>query len=63
MTYEAIRAGAKVREVPIRFVDRVEGESKMSTFIVVEALVLVTWWALQRAMGEARRLVGSSDRG
>ena len=63
MTYEAIRAGAKVREVPIRFVDRVEGESKMSTFIVVEALVLVTWWALQRAMGEARRLVGSSNRG
>ncbi len=59
MTYEAIRAGARVREVPIRFVDRVEGESKMSSHIVVEALVLVTWWGLQRAMGELRRLVRS----
>ena len=48
MTYQAIRAGATVVEVPIRFVDRVEGESKMSTFIVVEALGLVTWWGGQR---------------
>ena len=34
--------GPPVVEVPIRFVDRVEGESKMSAFIVVEALGLVT---------------------
>ena len=38
-------------EVPIRFVDRVEGESKMSTTIVVEALGLVTWWGLLRVVG------------
>jgi glycosyltransferase involved in cell wall biosynthesis len=50
MTYEAKRAGAEVVEVPIRFVDRVDGESKMSTFIVVEALALVTWWGLQRVL-------------
>ncbi|MBV8463447.1 MAG: hypothetical protein JO368_09140, partial [Acidimicrobiales bacterium] len=49
------RAGAAVREVPIRFVDRVEGESKMSTFIVVEALTLVTWWGALRAAGALRR--------
>jgi dolichol-phosphate mannosyltransferase len=48
MTYQAKRAGASIIEVPIRFVDRVEGESKMSTIIVVEALGLVTWWGLQR---------------
>jgi dolichol-phosphate mannosyltransferase len=48
MTYRAKRAGASIIEVPIRFVDRVEGESKMSTIIVVEALGLVTWWGLQR---------------
>jgi dolichol-phosphate mannosyltransferase len=48
MTYATRRAGGKVKEVPIRFVDRVEGESKMSTSIVVEALGLVTWWGLQR---------------
>ena len=39
MTYRAIGVGAKVTEVPIRFVDRELGTSKMSTFTVVEALV------------------------
>jgi len=48
MTYRARQAGAKVTEVPIRFVDRALGTSKMSTFTVVEALVLVTWWAVLR---------------
>ncbi len=48
MTYRAKRAGAAVVEVPIRFIDRVDGESKMSMVIVVEALALVTWWGLQR---------------
>jgi dolichol-phosphate mannosyltransferase len=54
MTYEARRAGATVVEVPIRFVDRVEGESKMSTIIVVEALGLVTWWGLKRMAENVR---------
>jgi dolichol-phosphate mannosyltransferase len=54
MTYEAKRAGAEVVEVPIRFVDRVDGESKMSTIIVVEALALVTWWGLLRAVETLR---------
>lgn len=51
MTYQARRAGASVAEVPIRFVDRVDGRSKMSTTIVVEAFGLVTWWGLQRLLG------------
>ncbi len=54
MTYQAKRSGATVIEVPIRFVDRVDGESKMSTFIVVEALGLVTWWGLQRLVASLR---------
>jgi dolichol-phosphate mannosyltransferase len=37
-TYRAVRAGARVREVPIRFRDRQAGTSKMSSRIVVEAL-------------------------
>ena len=49
MTYRAKQAGASIVEVPIRFVDRVAGESKMSSAIVVEALGLVTWWGLGRA--------------
>ncbi|MHB1712666.1 MAG: polyprenol monophosphomannose synthase [Acidimicrobiales bacterium] len=55
MTYRAKRAGALMVEVPIRFNDRSEGESKMSAFIVVEALGLVTWWGLQRAVAGFRR--------
>jgi dolichol-phosphate mannosyltransferase len=35
-TYRALRKGFRVREVPITFVDRVEGGSKMSRAIVVE---------------------------
>ncbi|MHB8218890.1 MAG: polyprenol monophosphomannose synthase [Acidimicrobiales bacterium] len=48
MTYEAKRAGASIVEIPIRFVDRVAGESKMSSAIVVEALGLVTLWGATR---------------
>ena len=55
MTYESRKVGASILEVPIRFVDRVEGESKMSTFIVVEALGLVTLWGIQRLFGGFRR--------
>ena len=54
MTYAARRAGAPILEVPISFVDRVEGESKMSAFIVFEALGLVTLWGLQRLVGSRR---------
>ena len=55
MTYQGKRAGASVVEVPIRFVDRVEGESKMSMFIVVEALGLVTLWGGRRLVESMRR--------
>lgn len=44
MTYKALRCGASVIEVPIRFIDRAEGTSKMSSFVVLEALALVTAW-------------------
>jgi len=59
MTYRAKQAGASITEVPIRFVDRVAGESKMSGAIVVEALALVTWWGLGRLWHAARRLVSA----
>jgi dolichol-phosphate mannosyltransferase len=41
ITYRAILAGFRVREVPIVFPDRVEGTSKMSTRIAIEAMFLV----------------------
>ena len=54
MTYRASQHGAVITEVPIKFVDREAGESKMSSFIVVEALGLVTWWGLGRIVHGAR---------
>ena len=47
MTYEVVRRGGSVVEVPIAFADRLRGTSKMSSRIVVEALALVTWWGLR----------------
>jgi dolichol-phosphate mannosyltransferase len=47
LTYAAHRAGATIDEVPICFSDRTLGRSKMSGRIVVEAMLLVTWWALR----------------
>jgi dolichol-phosphate mannosyltransferase len=45
MTYRALQAGFRVREVPITFVDRRVGQSKMSGTIFFEALTLV--WSLR----------------
>ena len=45
MTYRAVKAGFRVVEVPIVFVDRRVGQSKMSKKIFLEALTLV--WKLR----------------
>ena len=45
LTYRAIRRGFRVVEVPIVFVDRRAGESKMSRRIFAEAVVMV--WKLR----------------
>ncbi len=69
MVYEVLRHGGRVTEVPICFVDRVEGKSKMSMTIVVEALALVTLWGARRlwhgrsAAGVPRRAVGRAGGG
>jgi dolichol-phosphate mannosyltransferase len=55
MTYRANQHGAAITEVPISFVDREAGESKMSSMIVIEALGLVTWWGLGRLVHRMRR--------
>ena len=48
VTYRALRAGARVREVPILFRDRQVGASKMSSRIVVEAIWRVLELRLRR---------------
>jgi dolichol-phosphate mannosyltransferase len=48
-TYRAIQHGFRVVEVPITFVDRVAGKSKLSRRIVAEAVVMV--WRLRFGRG------------
>ena len=55
MAYRVLASGGRIVEVPISFTDRVRGESKMSGRIVIEALVLVTWWAIRDRLLRIRR--------
>lgn len=57
MVYRVARLGGTIVEVPITFTDRIEGDSKMSSRIVLEALVLVTLWGLRDRLrlGRSRR--------
>ncbi len=50
--WRAVRAGARVTEVPITFAERQRGRSKMSGSIVGEALVRVTAWGLQDRLAD-----------
>ncbi len=47
MTRRVYLAGGEIVEVPITFVERAKGKSKMSRRIVVEAMLRVTLWGLQ----------------
>ena len=48
MALAATLAGAVARQVPITFVERTNGVSKMSSAIVIEALLQTTRWGLIR---------------
>lgn len=55
MTVRALRVGAQVVEVPIEFIERDRGESKMSFAIIREALWKVTVWGLSRPFTRKRK--------
>jgi len=57
--WRAVKAGMRVREVPIEFVERELGASKMSQRIVVEALWRVTVWGAQDKTAKAKALLAS----
>ncbi len=54
----ASEAGFRVVEVPITFVERVRGESKMSGDIVREAFLRVTQWGVAYRGEQLRRALG-----
>lgn len=47
LAWRTVIAGLRVREIPIEFVERVRGESKMSPRVAVESLRLITMWGLR----------------
>jgi dolichol-phosphate mannosyltransferase len=46
LAFRTLRAGLRVVEVPIQFVERVRGESKMSRDVAFESLWRITTWGL-----------------
>ena len=50
-----LRAGLTVREVPIEFVERVRGDSKMSGAVAAESLRRITRWGLRERRDQVRR--------
>ena len=61
LTWKTLKAGLSVREVPITFVEREFGDSKMSGNIVLESIMLVTKWGL-RSRWQALRGSKASSR-
>src|SRR5262245_9231234 len=58
MVVRCLRAGLRVREVPIEFVERVRGDSKMSGHVAVESLRRITRWGLRERGERLLRMVG-----
>jgi dolichol-phosphate mannosyltransferase len=58
LAWQVWKAGYRVVEVPITFVERERGESKMSRAIVVEALWRVTVWGLRSRRSRRRLATG-----
>jgi dolichol-phosphate mannosyltransferase len=52
MNFRLWRQGMRIREVPIIFMDRTTGDSKMSKRIALEALWIVWWLKLQVVRGK-----------
>jgi glycosyltransferase involved in cell wall biosynthesis len=51
MTFRTYRAGKRIVEVPITFVERTMGRSKMSRRIVFEALLRIARWGISARRG------------
>ena len=69
MTFRAWKHGFRIAEIPIIFVDRLEGASKMSKKIVREGIWMVwrlRWWAMlnriPRVAGDGSRRATDADK-
>ncbi|SEG84951.1 dolichol-phosphate mannosyltransferase [Thermomonospora echinospora] len=55
LALRTVRAGLRVVEVPITFVEREHGTSKMSRDIMAEAMWKITSWGVRARIGQVRR--------
>lgn len=55
LAYRTLLAGLEVREVPIRFVERVRGDSKMTPEVARESLVRITRWGVSERLDRMLR--------
>ena len=62
LTWRAVRAGLTVVEVPITFVEREVGQSKMSRDIMTESLRRITGWGVRHRAQQLRGLVEREPR-
>ncbi|WP_239455576.1 polyprenol monophosphomannose synthase [Nocardioides gilvus] len=59
MAYRTAQQGLRITEVPIEFVERERGDSKMSKNVATESLKLITRWGISERRAQLRRrLVG-----
>jgi dolichol-phosphate mannosyltransferase len=56
LAWRAVQRGLRVVEVPITFVERVRGDSKMNGSIVRESLLRVTEWGVKHRLEQIRGL-------
>ena len=58
MAYRTLQAGLKIVEVPIEFIERERGDSKMSSDVAIESLKSITRWGLRERARQVRRRLG-----
>ncbi len=63
LVWRALKAGLVVREVPIEFVERVRGESKMSPAVAAESMRLITAWGLRHRCAQVRDVLSAMRSG
>jgi dolichol-phosphate mannosyltransferase len=62
LAWRTAQAGLRIVEVPIDFVERVRGESKMNGAVAVESLRRITRWGLLERSRQARGVVSKVAR-
>lgn len=62
LTVRTVRAGLTIVEVPITFIEREIGDSKMDGDVVRESITRITSWGLEHRLSQVRRLTDRTPR-